>query len=91
MLHELHEVFEVFERLGPLNGKITGVQAGKVLQDSGLDFATIRRIWTLSDLDNDGSFDLREFAICKTLIKMKINLQDLPVEIPQVWLSPNAE
>ena len=53
--------------------------------------ATLCRMWTLSDLDKDGKLDLREFAICKQLIKMKLDGHDLSVEIPDVWISPMAE
>ena len=81
-----------FEQLGPgADGKVNGTQAKKPMQDSKLPNATLRRIWTLADLDSDGKLDLMEFAICKRLIKMKLDGHDLPVVIPQAWVSPIAE
>jgi len=81
-----------FEQLVPgADGKINGTQAKKPMQDSKLPNATLRRIWTLADLDGDGKLDLLEFSICKHLIKMKLDGHDLPVEIPPAWASPIAE
>ena len=54
-----------FEKLGfSSDGKINGTQAKQPMQESKLPNATLRRIWTLSDLDKNGKLDLREFAIC---------------------------
>jgi len=81
-----------FEKLGPSSdGKINGTQAKQPMQESKLPNATLRRIWTLSDLDKDGKLDLREFAICKQLIKMKLDGHDLPIEVPDIWVSPMVE
>ena len=81
-----------FEELGPgADGKINGTKAKISMQNSKLPNATLRRIWNLADMDKDGQLDLLEFAICKQLMQMKLEGHDLPVEIPQVWVSPIAE
>ena len=81
-----------FEKLQPdQEGKINGTQAKGPMQISKLPNATLRRIWTLSDYDKDGKLDLVEFCICKRLMKMKLDNHELPVELPQAWLSPIAE
>ena len=81
-----------FEKLGPDHeGKINGTQAKGPMQGSKLPNAALRRIWTLSDDDKDGKLDLVEFAICKSLMQMKLDGHELPVELPQAWLSPIAE
>merc|ERR1719192_1000801 len=81
-----------FEKLGPGgDGKINGTVARGPLQDSKLPNATLRRIWTLADFDQDGKLSLHEFAICKQLMKMKLEGHELPVELPQMWMSPVTE
>ena len=81
-----------FEELKPgADGKINGTQAKIPMQGSKLPNATLRRIWALADMDKDGKLDLLEFAICKRLMQMKLEGHDLPVEIPQIWVSPIAE
>ena len=66
--------------------KITGTQAKMLMQESKLPNSTLKRIWTLGDVDKDGLLDLREFTIVKELIKLKLDGHELPVEVPKAWL-----
>ena len=76
-----------FESLGPgEDGKVTGTQAKKPMQDSKLPNTTLKRIWNLGDIDKDGKLDVREFAIVKHLMKIKLEGHELPVTVPKVWL-----
>ncbi|KAL5257074.1 hypothetical protein ACHWQZ_G012111 [Mnemiopsis leidyi] len=76
-----------FEQLGPgADGKINGTQAKGPMQDSKLPNSTLKRIWALGDIDKDGKLDIREFAIVKHLVKLKLDGHELPVEVPKIWL-----
>lgn len=44
------------------------------------------RIWNLSDLDNDGSFNLLEYSIARHFIAMKLEGFDIPHSLPQDFL-----
>jgi len=81
-----------FEQLGPdADGKVTGTQAKKPMQDSKLPNTTLKRIWTLGDVDKDGKLDIREFGIVKHLMKLKLDGHELPLEVPKVWLEALEE
>ena len=75
-----------FEQLVPdSEGKVTGTQVKKTMQDSKLPNTTLKRIWTLGDVDGDGKLDVNEFAIVKHLLKLKLDGHELPVELPKIW------
>ena len=73
-----------FHALGPDEfGRIAGQKLKPVLEGSKLNNAMLHKIWTLSDIDEDGKLTLYEFALCKHFIEMKLNGLDLPVSLPE--------
>ena len=73
----------IFETLNPDgNGKVTGSNAKRELVKSKLPNTVLGRIWKLSDLDKDGMLDSDEFAVAMHLIDIKLDGNELPVELP---------
>ena len=73
----------IFETLSPdANGKVTGSNAKRELVKSKLPNTVLGRIWKLSDLDKDGMLDADEFAVAMHLINIKLDGNDLPIELP---------
>ncbi|CAF0787535.1 unnamed protein product [Brachionus calyciflorus] len=59
-----------FSQLSPLSGSLlTGEQAKAFFLKSGLPTPVLGQIWTLADLNKDGSLDKKEFSIACFLIK----------------------
>jgi len=76
-----------FEALGPNSaGKVSGQQARDKLVESKLPSNVLHRIWALSDVDQDGSLTLAEYALARHLVEMKLNGQDLPASLPPEML-----
>jgi Cytoskeletal-regulatory complex EF hand len=80
---------EIFDRLGPVNGKITGAIAKTELVKSRLTNAVLGKIWKLSDIDKDGQLDSDEFALAMYLVGLKLDGFDLPNELPAHLVPPN--
>ena len=73
----------IFETLSPdANGKVTGSNAKRELVKSKLPNTVLGRIWKLADLDKDGMLDSDEFAVAMHLINIKLDGNELPVELP---------
>mmetsp|Transcript_5369 Transcript_5369/g.11084 ORF Transcript_5369/g.11084 Transcript_5369/m.11084 type:complete len:626 (+) Transcript_5369:647-2524(+) len=83
-----------FDALGPVadvdgKRKIPGAQVRDVLLASGVPKSSLRQIWELSDLDQDGSLTLDEFAIAKHLIEtIALKGEPLPEKLPASWIPP---
>jgi len=78
-----------FNALGPNDkGKITGQKAKSKMVESKLPSNVLHKVWNLADMDKDGCLDLYEFAIANHLIKMKLDGNDLPAELPANMTSP---
>ncbi|KAM6969373.1 EH domain-containing protein 4 [Tautogolabrus adspersus] len=86
---EKHRYDEIFYMLMPVNGKITGVNAKKEMQNSRLPNTVLGKIWKLADRDNDGMLDDEEFALAQHLIKIKLEGYELPTELPHHLVPPS--
>jgi len=80
---------ESFEKLGPVDGKISGAVAKREMVKSKLPNTTLGKIWKLSDLDRDGYLDADEWALAQHLIQIKLDQHDLPAELPDHLIPPS--
>ncbi|XP_035674911.1 EH domain-containing protein 1-like isoform X1 [Branchiostoma floridae] len=83
------EYDQIFFTLSPVNGKITGANAKKHMVTSKLPNTVLGRIWKLSDIDRDGNLDSDEFALAKHLIKIKLDGENIPAELPSHLVPPS--
>ncbi|CDS40913.1 Receptor Mediated Endocytosis family member [Echinococcus multilocularis] len=88
---EVPEAFEIFRTLDTADGKISGETARVEMLKSQLPAATLRRIWTLCDIDKDGCLTMDEFALAKYLIKLKLNGHELPSTLPDHLYPPSMQ
>ena len=58
---------------------------------SKLPNSVLRRIWALSDIDQDGMLDRDEFAVCMFLIDHKLAGNDIPDELPERMIPPSKK
>lgn len=77
-----------FESLGPLNGFL---EASPRLREhflgiSELPSASLYKIWKLADIDKDGKLSLREYALCRELIKGVCAGGDIPRNLPPTFI-----
>ncbi|XP_013406319.1 EH domain-containing protein 1-like [Lingula anatina] len=86
---ERHDYDDVFQRLGPINGKITGAAAKSEMVKSKLPNNVLGKIWKLADVDKDGMLDEDEWALAQHLISIKIDGHDLPPELPYHLIPPS--
>ena len=56
---------------------------------SRLPSSVLRRIWALSDIDQDGQLDRDEFAVAMFLIDHKLQGNDLPDKLPERVIPPS--
>ena len=47
------------------------------------------KVWKLSDVDKDGMLDAEEFALAMHLMHIKLDGNDLPVELPVHLIPPS--
>jgi GTPase SAR1 family protein len=80
---------EIFERLGPVNGKVSGAAAKSELVKSRLPNTILGKVWKLADIDHDGQLDADEFALAMHLIGIKLEGFDLPNELPAHLIPPS--
>jgi len=80
---------EIFDRLGPVDGKISGAVAKTELVKSRLPNSILGKVWKLSDLDKDGMLDADEFALAMHLIGIKLDGFDLPNDLPPHLVPPS--
>eukprot|EP00929_Paragymnodinium_shiwhaense_P032887 TRINITY_DN18171_c0_g1_i1.p1 TRINITY_DN18171_c0_g1~~TRINITY_DN18171_c0_g1_i1.p1 ORF type:complete len:530 (-),score=134.60 TRINITY_DN18171_c0_g1_i1:165-1754(-) len=72
-----------FKTLGPnADGKITGQKAKVKMVESKLPSNVLHKVWTLADVDKDGSLTLEEYSLAMHFIKMRLGGQDLPTQLP---------
>lgn len=70
---------------------MSGETARVEMLKSQLPAATLRRIWTLSDIDKDGYLTADEFALAKYLIKLKLEDHELPSTLPDHLYPPSMQ
>jgi len=78
----------IFERLRPTNGKISGGSARPELMKSKLPNSVLGKVWKLADHDKDGYLDDEEFALAMHLVKVKLDGNDLPSQLPEHLVPP---
>jgi hypothetical protein len=65
-------------------------KAKEVLVKTGLEKEQLRQIWTLSDIDRDGLFDLDEYVVAMFLCDAVIQKgRPIPSELPATVIPPN--
>jgi len=82
------KAFDLFNKLGPVDGKISGKAARGPMMESGLGQEILKRIWVLSDRDKDGSLSEEEFAIAITLVRLAVEGKTLPKTLPEKIVLP---
>lgn len=80
---------ESFDNLKPIDGKVTGAAAKQEMLKSKLPNNVLGKIWKLSDVDKDGMLDSDEFALAMHLMNIKLDGNDLPVELPSHLIPPS--
>ena len=81
---------KIFDRIGPnAQGKISGAAAREEMMKSKLPNSVLRRIWALSDIDQDGMLDRDEFAVAMFLIDHKLSGNDIPETLPERVVPPS--
>ena len=79
---DTNQYLEDFENLKPEKGLLTGTKLKEHLTKvSNLSSSDLHRIWRLSDRDSDGKLSLKEYAVCRELIKMTQKGGPLPNSI----------
>ena len=66
-----------------------GTVAREEMMKSKLPNSVLRRIWALSDIDQDGMLDRDEFAVAMFLIDHKLSGNDLPDQLPDRLIPPS--
>ncbi|KAI3405646.2 END3 [Candida oxycetoniae] len=89
---EIKKYWEIFQGLKPSDNKISGDKVAPVLKNSRLSQEQLSQIWTLSDIDGDGSLDFEEFCITMRLIFDLVNgsIAQVPSQLPS-WLIPSSK
>eukprot|EP00903_Cladosiphon_okamuranus_P005964 g5888.t1 len=86
---EAAELRGLFEEHEPVAGKLSAVNARAPLVQSGLPNDTLRVIWDLSDMDNDGMLDLEEFTVAMHLCDRTKGGEPLPDALPRHIVPPS--
>lgn len=83
------EVQAEFEALDTKQaGKISGGQAKEKMVQSKLPSNVLHKIWSLADVDKDGALNLYEYALACHFIKMRLDGQELPAQLPPHMATP---
>ena len=77
-----------FYSLSLVAGKASGNQVMNIMLQSSLSKDVLRKIWDLSDIDQDGKMDNEEFALCMYLIDMTKDGVKLPPTLPIALVPP---
>lgn len=86
-----YEYDDTFDKLNPVDGKITGAAAKSEMVKSKLPNSVLGKIWKLADIDKDGMFDADEWALANHLVQIKLDGNDLPVELPEHLIPPSKK
>jgi len=82
---------EAFDKLGPVNGKVSGAAAKAEMVKSKLPNSILGKIWKLADIDRDGMLDIDEWALANHLISIKLDGHDIPSELPDHLVPPSKK
>eukprot|EP01084_Bolivina_argentea_P268377 455816_1 len=77
-----------FYSLSLVMGKASGNQVMNIMLESQLSKEVLRKIWDLSDIDQDGKMDNEEFVLCMYLIDMVKHGIALPLKLPMTLVPP---
>ncbi|KAJ3057357.1 hypothetical protein HK097_008452 [Rhizophlyctis rosea] len=78
---------EKFKGVAGADGKVSGSAAKPVLEATGLDQATLAKIWKLSDWTKDGYLDADEFVVAMWICEVrKRDWAPLPDTLPEALL-----
>jgi len=77
-----------FYELSLMAGKASGQQVMNIMLQSNLSKDVLRKIWDLSDIDQDGKMDNEEFALCMYMIDMTKDGVKLPPTLPIALVPP---
>eukprot|EP01129_Flabellula_baltica_P007467 TRINITY_DN2909_c0_g1_i3.p1 TRINITY_DN2909_c0_g1~~TRINITY_DN2909_c0_g1_i3.p1 ORF type:complete len:479 (+),score=132.73 TRINITY_DN2909_c0_g1_i3:77-1513(+) len=80
---------EVFMDLNPKNGRLSGSQAKNFLVETGIPKNYLRSIWSLCDIEGDGSLDLDEFCLALWMVEFVKRGGNLPGELPIEMIPPS--
>ena len=72
-----------------MDGKITGAAAKQEMVKSKLPNSVLGKIWKLADVDKDGMLDMEEWALANHLIRVKLEGNELPAELPTHLYPPS--
>ncbi|XP_030755095.1 EH domain-containing protein 1-like isoform X2 [Sitophilus oryzae] len=81
----------LFDSLVPVNGKLSGATVKAEFMKSKLPNSVLAKIWKLSDVDKDGCLDRDEFALGMHLINVKLNGNEIPVQLPDHLVPPKKK
>lgn len=89
---EIKKFWEIFSSLNPVDKKLSGNQVSALFKNSQLSDDKLSKVWSLSDIDQDGSLDFEEFCIAMKLIFDTVNgsLSEIPSSLPP-WLIPGLK
>jgi GTP-binding protein EngB required for normal cell division len=88
---DIEDYKQDFLACGPnAQGRLTGQKAKPKLVESKLPSNVLHKIWTLADVDKDGTLTLYEFALAMHFIKMRLDGHDLPTVLPENMMSPGG-
>ncbi|EUB61403.1 Epidermal growth factor receptor substrate 15-like protein [Echinococcus granulosus] len=79
----------LFENMEHAGDKVSGEVMSKFLRDTKLPVETLRIIWDLSDLDQDGYLDRFEFILTMHLVCLCLEGRPLPQTLPMNLVPPN--
>jgi len=79
----------IFYGLQLERGKLPGNQARQVLLDTGISKQFLRQIWTLSDIEKDGTLDVDEFALAMHLVELVKKGKPIPTELTEEMKPPS--
>ncbi|KAG5868173.1 hypothetical protein JTB14_026930 [Gonioctena quinquepunctata] len=86
------ESFDVlFDSLSPIDGKLSGATVKEELVKSKLPNVVLGKIWKLADVDKDGYLDKDEFALAMHLINVKLEGNELPLDLPDHLVPPKKK
>lgn len=80
---------QLFNSLGPEDGKLKRSVAKAELMKSNLPNGVLSKVYSLSDVDDDGFLDADEFALAQYVIDLKLRGHDLPTDLPEHLIPPS--